>query len=143
MILPENLVSVPTYVNIPTSSNANNAKCQRCHMPPPPRKQQHPPMQQQQLFSPNGQTQPVGQFPPHQQMQMMNQQGPPPQVSPQPVAAASPASAAAASAPTADEWTEHRSVQGIPYYFNTITNVSTYERPASLSQTPTSKSKAT
>eukprot|EP00985_Skeletonema_marinoi_P009908 scaffold4665_cov162-Skeletonema_marinoi.AAC.1 len=105
----------------------------------PPLNQQHPPMQQQQLFSPNGQTQPVGQFPPHQQMQMMNQQGPPPQViSPQHtqqiVAAASPATAAAAAAPTADGWTEHRSPQGIPYYFNTITNVSTYERPASLSQ---------
>lgn len=106
---------------------------QMAGMPPPPMQQQ----QQQQVFPPNGQPQPVGQFPPHQQMQMVNQQGPPPQIiSPQHtqqiVAAASPA--APASAPTADGWTEHRSPHGIPYYFNTITNVSTYEKPASLSQ---------
>jgi len=107
-------------------------------MPPP---NQHTPMQQQQVFPPNGQTQPVGQFPPYQQMQMVNnQQGIPPQIiSPQhtqQIVAAAASPAAPASAPTADGWTEHRSPQGIPYYFNMITKVSTYDRPASLSQAP-------
>ena len=111
-------------------------------MPGMPLNQQHPPMrqQQQQVFPPNGQTPPVGQFPPHQQqMQMMNhQQGPPPQViSPQhtQIVAVASSPAASASAPTADGWTEHRSPQGISYYYNTITKVSQYERPTSLSQT--------
>lgn len=37
-------------------------------------------------------------------------------------------------------WTEHRSPAGIPYYYNTITKVSTYERPSSLP--PSSPGKA-
>ncbi len=45
----------------------------------------------------------------------------------------SPATATNKAAPTAGGWTEHRSVQGVPYYYNTITKVSTYERPTSMS----------
>jgi pre-mRNA-processing factor 40 len=107
-------------------------------LPGMPLNQQHPPIQQhqQQPYAPNGQTPLVGPFPP-QQLQMMNQQVHPPQVvSPQHtqqiLTASSPVPAA--SAPTKDGWTEHRSPQGVPYYYNTITKVSTYERPASLSQ---------
>jgi pre-mRNA-processing factor 40 len=100
----------------------------------------HQQQQQQQVF-------PTGQVAQHQQIvPMMNQQGPPaPQIiSPQhtqmvvPIHhqnTASPAAATNTAAPTADGWTEHRSPQGVPYYYNTITKVSTYERPTSMSQT--------
>jgi len=51
---------------------------------------------------------------------------------------------AAAATPTkaatgADGWTEHRSPAGVPYFYNTVTGVSTYDRPAALPATAASK----
>jgi len=52
--------------------------------------------------------------------------------------------AATPSAATADGWTEHSSPTGIPYYYNSITGVSTYDRPSCLPAVATiDKSKQT
>lgn len=40
----------------------------------------------------------------------------------------------------ASPWTEHKSPAGIPYYYNSATGVSTYERPASMPQAPAAAS---
>jgi len=57
--------------------------------------------------------------------------------SPSPATASTPTKAASGGADAA--WTEHRSPAGVPYFYNTVTGVSTYERPATLPPTPASK----
>jgi len=106
---------------------------------PPPQAMQHQHQQHQQQQPPHG----------------VQRNAPPQRAQQQPqVSASTSAPSSAASTPSkpasggADAaWTEHRSPAGVPYYYNTVTGVSTYERPAALpiatSSTSTTPSKDT
>jgi len=103
----------------------------------PQQYQQHPPPMNMAQYAPG---MPPQQYPPYQ---------PPPQSMQQPQAfvqssgqsqnvhqlpqTSLTAAAAATQSKSADAaWTEHKSPSGVPYYYNVVTGVSTYDRPAAI-----------
>lgn len=100
-------------------------------MPPQQQQQyqQHPPSQMNmQLLAPPGMT-----IPQPQQYSLYQPQQPQSMQQPQPQSATSASTVALLAG-----WTEHKSPTGVPYYYNTITKVSTYDRAVALGGRSTS-----
>ncbi|KAL7539303.1 hypothetical protein ACHAXR_009175 [Thalassiosira sp. AJA248-18] len=106
-------------------------------MAPQQYQQQPPPMHNMMQQPPPGmggpQQYPSNQQPSPQAIQRSMQQVPQQQNIQQQPVTAPPTPGTAKNADAA--WTEHRSPAGVPYFYNTVTGVSTYERPASLPAT--------
>jgi pre-mRNA-processing factor 40 len=96
--------------------------------------QQHPPPQiNMQLLAAPGMTIPQPQqYSLYQPQQPQSMQQPQPQQPPNMQQQISQSATSASTVALSAGWTEHKSPTGVPYYYNTITKVSTYDRAVAL-----------
>lgn len=95
--------------------------------------QHHPSQMNMQLLAPPGMTIPQPQqYSTYQPQQPQSMQQPQPQQPPNMQQQIPQSATSASTVALSAGWTEHKSPTGVPYYYNTITKVSTYDRAVAL-----------